>query len=167
MKKSSPIQRGVSQSPSFIGYVGTIAAERLEKMVSYTPAVSLGEDPEAIHQMRVWARRTRASLAVLDSVIGSRELTAVERIVKSAADSIGLARDLDVMIANLNKRIEGLPEPQRDGVVRFRDSLVVKRKSIQEIVFLSMGALKRQKPLERLRKILGRRAGLVFESEAA
>ena len=66
------------------------------------PAARLGEDSEAIHDMRVATRRLRAAMSLFRSILSPR----FERMrdeLKWIAQTLGEARDLDVQITQLSE----------------------------------------------------------------
>jgi CHAD domain-containing protein len=79
-----------------------------------------GEDPEALHDMRVATRRMRAALSVLGPYLQDRDPTQVRRGLRAVAQSLGSVRDMDVLIMNAGKFRDSLPEEQRpdlDGLI--------------------------------------------------
>jgi hypothetical protein len=104
---------------------------RLKRMLDCADGVRAGDDIEAVHDMRVWSRRTRAALEVFRSLFPLEEFRAVEREVKAVTDSLGLARDLDVMIDLLTRRAQEMPPEQRAGIESFIAALQRRRKRAQ------------------------------------
>jgi CHAD domain-containing protein len=79
-----------------------------------------GEDPEALHDMRVATRRMRAALRVLGPYLQDRDPTRVRHGLRAIAQSLGSVRDMDVLIINAGKFRDSLPEEQRpdlDGLI--------------------------------------------------
>lgn len=77
-------------------------------------------EPDAIHQMRVAARRLRSVLSSYRDIVG-RELSARLRAeLKALADSLGGARDSEVMLARLNALLDDQPPETVIGPVRER-----------------------------------------------
>src|SRR5947209_1819290 len=98
-----------AEPPQLCEYAAAVTAERIEKMLSYADEVRKADDPEAVHQMRVWSRRSRAALEIFRVCFSGRAFAEVEREVKVATDALSEARDLDVMIENLEARAAKLP----------------------------------------------------------
>jgi len=109
------------RNADFRSYGEAVVRERLRKMLSHAEAVRVGEDIEALHDMRVASRRTRAALTVFESAFVDPDFPAFEREVKSVTRALGLARDLDVMIETLAKLEGGLPPATRRGFERLLD----------------------------------------------
>ena len=71
------------------------------------PGTRLGEDIEALHDMRVATRRMRTALAVFAPVLRP-EVRALRREFGWVADALGEVRDLDVQIAWLREEAAAL-----------------------------------------------------------
>jgi len=97
--------------------------------------VRRGDDPEAIHQMRVALRRIRAAMTGFEAVL---DLPRVTRKVGMISRVLGQARDGDVMLARLEQDyLPGLP-PAEQAVLRdFIRGLRRQRQDVQrEVVAL-------------------------------
>ncbi|MGE5263437.1 MAG: CHAD domain-containing protein [Acidobacteriota bacterium] len=77
-----------------------------------------GEDPEALHDMRVATRRLRAALRHFQPAFGKAKLKPLVEDVGWLADLLGRIRDIDVFIEWLKKYIETVPAEQRPYVHR-------------------------------------------------
>src|SRR5471032_1853080 len=120
--------------PRLTEYAAEVTAQRLDRMLSHIDGVRKAEATAPVHQMRVWSRRSRAALEIFRVCFAGREFSEVEREVKAAADALSEARDLDVMIENLRKRAEDLPETQRAGIDSFLERLAKQREARQHAV---------------------------------
>lgn len=130
--------------PSLHVYAAASITRRLEQMLSHLEGVRQGEELGPVHQMRVWSRRTRAALEVFESFFPAKEFTGITREVKAAADALGEARDLDVMIETLSERAEALPVVQRPGLEAFIQQLKAQRAARQRAVTKAIERLERQ-----------------------
>lgn len=113
------VEPGHIQVPDFCGYGVGIIEARLEKLLAHTEGAKSGQDTNAIHQMRVWSRRSRAALDVFGMCFAgktSHAFAEMEEEVKNVTGALGAARDLDVMMETLGKLAESLPAEQRSGV---------------------------------------------------
>ncbi|MGO9559218.1 MAG: CHAD domain-containing protein [Acidimicrobiales bacterium] len=77
-------------------------------MLRHEPGTRLGEDPEALHQMRVSTRRLRAALALFVKALPVRADRLSAELGWLAA-VLGAVRDLDVQLGNLDQWCEDLP----------------------------------------------------------
>jgi CHAD domain-containing protein len=130
--------------PTLHAYAVEAIATRLERMLSHLEGVRKSEELEPVHQMRVWSRRTRAALEVFEGCFPRKAFASIEREVKAAADALGEARDLDVMIESLSHRAEALPVAQRTGLESFVQKLKANRAARQMAVTQAIERLERQ-----------------------
>jgi CHAD domain-containing protein len=70
---------------------------QLDRLLDQEAGVRAGEDPEAVHRMRVATRRLRAWARFVD------ELGPARHPLKELADALGPLRDQDVLIAGLER----------------------------------------------------------------
>jgi len=59
------------------------------------------DDVHAIHQLRVWIRRTLATLALYDPILPPKQTAKTERLLRRIARSARQVRDADVLLARL------------------------------------------------------------------
>jgi len=79
------------------GRAYAILRRRFGELLACESGTALGEDPEAVHQMRVATRRLRAALRVFDSVLPP-EVVAARDEWRWLARLLGAVRDLDVQL---------------------------------------------------------------------
>ena len=91
-------------------------SERLRKFLEWPDEVLKHEDVEAVHKMRVASRRLRATLDAYQSCCDPKVFKRVYSQVKDAADVLGQARDTDVMLQNLQARLEHTPSEEQAGM---------------------------------------------------
>ena len=90
--------------------------ERAKKMLELPQEVLKHEDVEAVHRMRVAIRRLRATLDAYESCCDPSRFKKVYRQIKKAADTLGAARDTDVMLLNLRVQLEHMNDEEQAGV---------------------------------------------------
>lgn len=125
-------KKQIKQTNELCEYAAVTIRERMERMLSHLDGVREGKETEPVHQMRVWSRRTRASLDVFRTCFPPKAFAAMEREVKRVTRALGAARDLDVMILAQEKRLADLPEHQRTGLEAFLEMLRAERNEVQE-----------------------------------
>ena len=138
---------------SLCDYAGEVTAQRLDRMLSHIDGVRKAEDPEPVHQMRVWSRRSRAALEIFRVCFQGRAFAEVEREVKAATDALSEARDLDVMIENLQMRAAKLPASQRAGIESFIERLRAQREGRQDAVAKAVTDLESHHLAQRFRDL--------------
>jgi CHAD domain-containing protein len=83
------------------------------------------DQPDAVHQMRVTARRLRSALKTFGPLLDPEWSIALRAELKWLADSLAGARDSEVLLARLIRDLDDLPEPLVIGPVRARIEAVV------------------------------------------
>ena len=78
--------------------------EYSHKMLAWRKEVLQHEDIEAVHKMRVALRRLRATFDAYESVCDPKQFKKTYRRITKLADILGKARDIDVMIQNLQSQ---------------------------------------------------------------
>lgn len=121
----------MSGQHDFRAYGADVIRKSLEKMLTHAPGVWAAEDIEEVHDMRVASRRLRAALSVFEPAFPCRRYDRFERDVAEVTRSLAEARDLDVMIAAVEKMGEDLKEGDRVGVEEFADGLRRRRQKLQ------------------------------------
>ena len=101
----SPDISGLNRGQAFY----RLATDILAQILVQSEALRLHRRPEAVHQMRVALRRLRALISLFKSILDGPDLAAVKAILKSVTQTLGPARDLDVLIADLS-RLDPAPQ---------------------------------------------------------
>lgn len=139
--------------PHLCDYAADVTADRLDRMLSHIDGVRKAEALEPVHQMRVWSRRSRAALEIFRVCFQGREFSEVEREVKATTDALSEARDLDVMIENLEARAAKLSASQRVGIDSFVVRLRAKREAGQAAVAGTVTELESHNLAQRFRDL--------------
>jgi triphosphatase len=90
------------------------------------PGARLGDDPEALHDLRVTARRMDATLSLFAAYLPAL-LVRSRGALKHLLEILGAARDLDVQLGELRRFCLELPDAQRAAVEPFRRHLESER----------------------------------------
>ena len=80
---------------------------QLDELCAQAVVVGAGDDPEAVHKMRVATRRLRAALRVFEDMLPP-SATHLRGELKWLAGVLGAVRDLDVQIHSLGDASEAL-----------------------------------------------------------
>jgi CHAD domain-containing protein len=86
------------------------------KMLSHEDGTRLGEDIEALHDMRVATRRMRAAFEVFGDAFERRALKSHLQGLRLTGRSLGAVRDLDVFLEKAQRYIATLPEEGKGGL---------------------------------------------------
>src|ERR1700675_150322 len=114
--------------------IGTTASEvalvELRRLLAawhaHEPGARLGHDPEALHQLRITARRIDATLGLFKHQLPMALLHA-RKTAKTVLRTLGAARDLDVQLAELARYCAGLPEHERTAAEPLKARLEAQR----------------------------------------
>lgn len=79
-----------------------------QKLYKHLPDVLSGDDPHAVHQMRVATRRLRASLQSTAIAYKSKPVDELRKPLRRLARALGAVRDLDVMLMRLRDDVQQL-----------------------------------------------------------
>jgi CHAD domain-containing protein len=117
------------------------AIERLRAMLErqyaqillHDPGVRLDLDPEDVHRLRVAVRRARAVLRAARPLLDREWSEPLRNELKWLGGSLGRRRDVDVLIAHLEREIEQLEQPERDAAASLVESLGEERATAQAV----------------------------------
>jgi len=115
--------RTTISSADTIGEVALAVLRRnFTSMLAKEPGTRIGDDIEELHAMRVATRRLRAALALF-----AAELPAAAAELRAElawiGGTIGVVRDLDVQLEQLDGWIAALPDADREPLKRLRELL--------------------------------------------
>ena len=97
------------------------------------PGTRLGEDPDALHDMRVTTRRVRAAIKLFEDVLPVRLVRARDEL-RWVADALGAVRDLDVQLERLEEWIGEADEEDREPLAGLRRILESEREEAREVL---------------------------------
>ena len=117
------------------------------RMLYNEPGTRLGEDIEALHDMRVATRRMRAAWRVFDPYFESKAARRHQKGLKRTGRALGPVRDLDVFRAKIQDYLSTLPQSQQQDLDGFLGVLEAHRDSARERmnVYLDSGKYARFK----------------------
>ena len=104
-RPASPDISGLTRGQAFY----RLATDILAQILVQSQALRLHRRPEAVHQTRVALRRLRALISLFAPILAGPDLAALKVSLKSVAQALGPARDLDVLIADLS-RLDPAPQ---------------------------------------------------------
>jgi triphosphatase len=115
----------------------------------HEPAVRLGEEPEALHDLRVAGRRIDAALSLFEAAL-PRALARLRPALKQRIQSLGEARDLDIALLQLEHFAQDVAPKERQALDPVRRHLVDQRAQAQRKVLSTLNAVSTQRLLARL-----------------
>lgn len=86
--------------------VARLALDRLDTFMSFESAVLRGDDPDAIHDIRVASRRLQQALDLLYPKPRPRVITRLRKRLRRARRSLSLLRNCDVLLALVAKSVK-------------------------------------------------------------
>ncbi len=86
------------------------------RMLYHEPGTRLGEDAEALHDMRVATRRMRAAFRLFGDYFNPQVVAPLAKGLKRTGRTLGTVRDLDVFRARLQAYRASLPGTQQGGL---------------------------------------------------
>ena len=102
------------------------------RMLYNEPGTRLGQDIEALHDMRVATRRMRAAFRVFAPHYEPKLVTRSQKGLKRTGRALGPVRDLDVFRAKIRDYLSALPQSQQHDLDRFLAVLETHRDSARE-----------------------------------
>ena len=143
-------------------------AASVARLIDHDAAVRLGEDPEAVHQARVATRRLRSDLKTFRPVLDRARTDPLRDDLRWLGDRLGEVRDVDVLRAALEPRLETLGEISSPHARELRGRLDDQHARAREELGIAMTSERYRQLLEQLVELAeappftgkgGRRAG--------
>jgi CHAD domain-containing protein len=107
-----PAQPGLKADDSIAEAARKVLGFHFQRMVYHEPGTRLGEDVEALHDMRVATRRMRAAFRLFGDYLNMEELTPIAKGLRRTGRILGAVRDLDVFWVKTRRYLEALPPGQ-------------------------------------------------------
>jgi CHAD domain-containing protein len=119
---SSPIDGSMRVDEAALGTL----RRQLSAWIEHEPGARLGEDPEALHDLRVAARRIDAALALFAEYLPAA-LARMRKRLEQILKALGGVRDLDVQLASVEEFERQLEPAARPAVEPLRQLLRAER----------------------------------------
>ncbi len=140
-RTSVPAQDGAAVAPAKLVTVGrpdtapspewiklqALALRQLDRFMSLEPKVLRGEEPEAIHDMRVASRRLQQVLDLVYPPPAPREVRRLRRRIQRCRRALGEVRNCDVLLQRLEKSLSRKRNSRREIWETTRDYLRERR----------------------------------------
>jgi len=131
---------------------------RADTMLEHVEGVRLGEDIEAVHDMRVGSRRLVAAMRVFESCFPGKEYQRLLKEARRVTQRLGSVRDFDVLLdhfTRLRRKVE--PEEQL-GIDYFVAVKQRERRQARKPMLASLDEVVKSRYPERLREFLRQEA---------
>ena len=123
---------GILSEDSFAEAGRKVMRYHFAEMLRQESGTRLGEDIEALHDMRVATRRLRAAFDVFGAAFERQEMRRHRAGLRATGQALGQVRDLDVMIEKAQSYRDRLPEEQRAGMEPLFDFWKSERESARQ-----------------------------------
>ncbi len=91
-----------------------------QRMLHHEPGTRLGDDIEALHDMRVATRRMRAALRVFGDYLDLEQMKPFVKDLRRTGRALGAVRDLDVFWEKTRRYLDTLPPVQQGDLYPLR-----------------------------------------------
>jgi CHAD domain-containing protein len=108
----SDTEQNAGESAAHEGKLLGITQKRLEKFVSLFAKVVVNDQPETIHDARVWSRRLQEVFRVLFPKPRSNKSRKLVRTLRQVRRTLGDCRNLDVTIGLIESKLTGASAPK-------------------------------------------------------
>ena len=119
----------------------------------HEPGARLGDDPEALHDLRVAGRRLDAVLRQFEPFL-TPEYVGIRATLKTVLTALGHARDLDVALGELQSFSRQLPKSDRAGIEPLKEHLLSERVRARAQMLSVLDSIWVQKNLQELNSLL-------------
>jgi CHAD domain-containing protein len=123
-----------------LGSLRRLLVEQYRAMLANDPGVRLGEDPEALHQLRVATRRSRALLRAARGLVAPEWAEPLRAELAWLGGLLGPVRDLDVLLEHLDSEAASLEGDDARAFRRLRARLADERREAREALLEAMGS---------------------------
>jgi CHAD domain-containing protein len=91
------------EMPDHWTVVGKLAVRHLDRFISLEPKMLKGDNPEAIHDIRVASRRLQQLLDLIYSKPRLREIRRFRRKIRRCRRALGGVRNYDLLLKNVSQ----------------------------------------------------------------
>ncbi len=107
-----PARPGLEADDPAVEAARKVLGFHFQRMVYHEPGTRMGEDVEALHDMRVATRRMRAAFRLFGDYLDMEELAPIAKGLRRTGRILGAVRDLDVFWLKTQRYLESLPPGQ-------------------------------------------------------
>ncbi len=146
----------IAPDATYIEAAHTSLRQQLHEMMTNLDGTRLGDDIEALHDMRVASRRLRAALSVFSAAFPPKPFGVIEKEVAKTTDALGAVRDSDVQIEFMEAAIENAPESEKVGLRAFVDHLQKERDRERVLLVKELNRLEKSGFVKDFNRLLGK-----------
>ena len=128
VKMSTAIEiKGVTPDENMEICARLIIVGYFREMMSYKYGAIDGTNIEFVHDMRVASRRLRAAMDNFSDCFQSEPFKQYYKQIRTITRRMGVVRDLDVLIAHFQSKLQTLPPKEQSDIYELIESLQQKR----------------------------------------
>lgn len=124
--------------PSGTDLLRRALSDSTRRLVRHDPGTRRGDDPEALHQMRVSVRRLRSDLGTFRELVDPDWSGALRTELRWLAGLLGAVRDLDVLGIGMHALITEVPPELAAGTDRLRVRLAEQRDEARALLLAGL-----------------------------
>ncbi len=132
------------------GAARKIVGLHLRRLRQHDPGTRLGEDPEALHDMRVATRRLRAAERTFDVGMPAALRSYLEVELKWLGELLGSVRDCDVQLDHVARYGAAAPPSHRAALACYRDYMQAERARRREAMLTGLNSTRYFRLLRRM-----------------
>jgi triphosphatase len=117
-----------------------LVGRHLAGLRQYDPGTRVGEDPEALHDMRVASRRLRALLRFLGGAFEPRRAERLRSELRWLNELLSPVRDCDVQMETLRRYEAALPAARRIALGPYHDYIRHRREQHRRAMLVGLGS---------------------------
>jgi CHAD domain-containing protein len=118
-----------------------VIGARSEDLAGIAPGAVGASDPEALHDVRVAVRRLTSALDVFADGLEEEPRRRARRMLRSDAEPLGRARDLDVQIALVRRFLKSARTSEQAGIEHVLEVLASERSAAEAELTPAIAAL--------------------------
>lgn len=130
-----------------------IVAEQLERLRRAEVETRLRQDPEALHDLRVAARRLRSAFKAFRGIVASNAIDPLADELKWFANELSTLREVDVEMQRLDELCEQAPLSVRDGIASLRARQRTSREAARQRALKALGSRRYRRLLLALERL--------------
>lgn len=138
-RTAEPVQPGIDASTGAADFALAALRRLADEWQAHEPSARLGESPEALHALRVTARRMDTVLSLFGAYLPAALVRSRPRL-KSLLDAMGAVRDVDIRLAAAAKFRDGLPEGDRGAFDPLLGQLASEREAARSAMLHALDA---------------------------
>jgi CHAD domain-containing protein len=146
VRQSALVWEGGEPAADEWAVVRHVALRHLDRFVSLHPKALVGDDPEAIHDIRVASRRVQQVLDLLYPQPQPKSVRRLRRRIRRCRRALSEVRNCDVLLERVERRLRRKRVARRRAWEAVRDHLVEERaavfeEAVERLARLKLGAV--------------------------